>query len=110
MSHKKKYAHFSPSFVEIAKDAGIDNTYIPEVWKTFFRSSSSTNLAYSNFERTIHGGPSNLGMTTVASYAPSRITLKKGVAKKAVAKKAVAKKAVAKKAVAKKAVAKKAAI
>lgn len=109
MSNKKKYANFSASFVDLAKEAGIDNTYIPEIWKIFFRSSPATHSVVSNLGRVHTGRSINFKKGYNRSATTSELIIVKGPAKKAAPKKASLNRAAPKKAAPKKGALKKAA-
>lgn len=41
MTEKKRHFKFSSSYVNSAKEAGVNNTYIPDAWKLFFLTAPS---------------------------------------------------------------------
>jgi hypothetical protein len=106
MSSKKKYAKFSTSYVDSAKEAGIESTYIPNVWKIFFRSATSNSGSTSYVRNALTGkfsAPVSILKGTnvkgvIKKAAPKKVAAKKAAPKKAAAKKAAPKKAAAKKA------------
>lgn len=76
MKSKKSRKMFSEAFIKLANEAGIDNTFIPDVWKMFFKSSGAKGLT-SESTTGVKRNTSSTISTKKAARKKSRQILKK---------------------------------